>query len=60
MLTKKSSGAFWYFDKASPIPSRHYWKDFAFGKGKDKKIILLVSLKKRLFLQNKNKKYTMI
>jgi len=60
MLTKKSLRTFWYFNEASPIQSTHFWKDFAFGKGKDKKIILLVSLKKRLFLQNKNRKYTMI
>jgi len=60
ILTKKSSGAFWYFVKPSFIQNCDFWKDFAFGKGKDKKIILLVSLKKRLFLQNKNKKYTMI
>jgi hypothetical protein len=36
MLTKKSSGAFWYFNEASPIPSTHFWKDFALEKEKMK------------------------
>ena len=37
IVLKKISGAFWYFDKASPIPSMHFWKDFVLGKRKDKK-----------------------
>jgi len=54
MLTKKSSRAFCYFDEASPISGTHFWKDFALGKEKmKKKIILLGLFKKRLFLQNK-------
>jgi len=28
IVFKKSSGAFWYFNEASPIPGTHFWKDF--------------------------------
>jgi hypothetical protein len=47
IVFKKSSGAFWYFNEASPIPGTHFWKDFAFGKGKNERNKFTCFIKKK-------------